>query len=222
MSVPVKRVVGVGAGGHARVMIEALRLIGGCELVGLLDSNPALAGTQPQGVPVLGDDSLLVSLYRDGVHHAFLGLGATRATHVRETLHARLVAMGFDVLSIVHPDAYVSASAHLGSGVTVMCRAVVQTGVHLDTNVIVNTGAIVEHDCRVGAHSHIASGATLAGGVRVGARSHIGAGAIVRESIAIGDDATVGAGAVVVAPVPAGAIVVGNPARVMRKAEHHG
>ncbi len=51
---------------------------------------------------------------------------------------------------------------------------------------------------------------------RIGDRVTIGAGAIVLGPITVGDDAVIGAGAVVVDDVPDGAVVVGNPARVVR------
>jgi|YelNatPaOPRAMG01_1025707.scaffolds.fasta_scaffold82581_1 serine O-acetyltransferase len=48
----------------------------------------------------------------------------------------------------------------------------------------------------------------------IGNRVVIGAGAIVLGPITVGDDARIGAGSVVVKPVPAGATVVGVPARL--------
>ena len=49
----------------------------------------------------------------------------------------------------------------------------------------------------------------------IGDRVELGAGCIVIGGIRIGDDARVGAGAVVTKDVPAGATVVGNPARIL-------
>ncbi len=51
--------------------------------------------------------------------------------------------------------------------------------------------------------------------VRIGADVWIGGGAIILPGVTIGDDAIVGAGSVVTRDVPAGATVVGNPARVL-------
>ena len=48
------KVVGIGAGGHAKVIIDILRLRGEYQIAGLVDSNPELAGTQVLDVPVLG------------------------------------------------------------------------------------------------------------------------------------------------------------------------
>ncbi|MBM9593913.1 sugar O-acetyltransferase [Roseitranquillus sediminis] len=50
--------------------------------------------------------------------------------------------------------------------------------------------------------------------VRIGANVWVGGGALFMPGVTVGDDATVGAGAVVTRDVPAGATVVGNPARI--------
>ena len=47
----------------------------------------------------------------------------------------------------------------------------------------------------------------------------IGAGAVILPGLTVGEEAMVGAGAVVVADVPPGAVVAGNPARVLRTAQ---
>jgi maltose O-acetyltransferase len=54
--------------------------------------------------------------------------------------------------------------------------------------------------------------------VRIGSDVWIGGGAIVLPGVAIGDGAVIGAGSVVTRDVPAGATVVGNPARIIASA----
>lgn len=52
--------------------------------------------------------------------------------------------------------------------------------------------------------------------IRIGSDCWIGANAVVLPGVSIGDRAVVGASAVVTADVPSGAVVVGNPARIIR------
>lgn len=210
------KVIGLGAGGHAKVIIEMLRCQGGCELVGLLDPTQELWGKHVLGVPVLGDDSLLSALADDGVGHFFVGLGGTGDTKPRQRLYELALHRGLKPIDAVHPRGVISPSAELGAGVTVMADAVINACARLGVNVIVNTGAVVEHDCVIGDHVHIATGAQLASTVQVGPGAHIGAGATVRQCISIGEGSIVGAGAVVVANVSPYVVVVGVPARFIR------
>lgn len=211
------KVVGVGAGGHAKVVIEILRLMGQMELVGLLDSNEELWETEVLGIRVLGRDHLLSALYRGGVRHAFIGVGSYGEMGPRRCLYTMVKSEGFEVVAAIHPGAMISSSAEIGRGATIMAGAVINAEARLGENIIVNTGAIIEHDCVIGSHAHIASGARLAGKVEVGEGTHIGIGASVRQSIHIGRNVTVGAGAVVIKDLPDDVIAAGIPARVIRK-----
>jgi UDP-perosamine 4-acetyltransferase len=208
-------VVGLGAGGHAKVVIDILRNLGGFEIRGLLDPRPARE-LGDLGVPLLGDDSLLPALMAQGVRTVFVGVGGAHGTSVRRALFESARALGMDVVAAIHPRAIVSASAMIGAGPTIMPGAIVNAGAKLGDNVIVNSGAIVEHDCVLADHVHVATGARLAGAVRIGASAHVGIGATVLQGVTIGERAVVGAGAVVLRDVPAGTIVAGVPARTLR------
>lgn len=211
------KVIGLGAGGHAKVVIEILRSYNSYELTGLLDPKPELQGRNLLGVPVLGGDDLLPALKREGVGHFFVGLGSIGDTVPRRRLFELALEHGMKPIDAIHPDAIISPSAVLGEGVTVMGGAVVNADASLGMNVIINTGAIIEHDCVIGNHVHVATGARLASSIKVGSGSHIGAGATVLQCTRVGENAIVGAGAVVIRDVPPGATVVGCPARVSGK-----
>lgn len=215
-----KAIVGVGAGGHARVLIDIIRLSREFEIVGLID--PAHIGEEVDGIGVIGSDGDLAALRLQGIEYAFVAIGGAGDNRPRRAIFDRLQSDGFQLARLVHPSAVVAGSAQLSLGVAIMANAVVNPGAALAENVIVNTSAVVEHDCVVEAHVHVATGARLAGGVRIGEGAHVGAGAVVRQGISVGSWSVIGAGAVVVSDVPSGATVVGVPARPIRSGRRDG
>lgn len=196
----------VGAGGHGRVLADALRLEGRA-VAGFVDPHPDPTSAGP---PILGDDGALKDWPDCGLVN---GIGGPVGSDLRRRVQTRLEAEGRRFSGVRHPSAIVAATARLDPTVQLLARAVVQPGAILEAGVVVNTGAIVEHDCVVGAFTHCAPGSILCGGVTVGAGCHIGAGAVVREGVRLGDRVVVGAGAVVVRDeLEPGAVLLGTPA----------
>lgn len=213
---PRPRLIGLGAGGHAKGMIDVHKRVAQYSMSGLLDENVA-AGTLVQGIPVIGNDSHLSELFKQGICHAFLGVGTPRNCRLRQRLWQLLVENHFEVVHTIDPTAFISTAATYGAGLTAFARSTVQASATLGLNVLINTAAVVEHDCRVEDHVHIASGAILAGGVTIETGALIGAGAVIKPGVRVGAWAVVGAGAVVVKDVAANSTVVGNPAKILNK-----
>lgn len=206
------RVVLIGAGGHARVVLDAARAAG-FDVVAAVDERADLHGSRIDDILVVGGESALGRLAAEGAEGLILGVGSIEAPSQRAALFERLADRGLALPPVWHPRAMISASAMVGDASVVFAGAVLNPHARVGRNVIVNTAAVVEHDCVVGDHVHISPGALLAGGVWVGAGTHIGIGAVVIQGIRIGAGVMVGAGAVVLRDVPDGARVAGVPAR---------
>jgi sugar O-acyltransferase (sialic acid O-acetyltransferase NeuD family) len=193
----------IGAGGHARVLIDALQL-SGKKILGIVDKLHAAGSPGPSGLAVLGGDEAVDRFSPDEML-LVNGVGTVKTTTQRDAIYRRFLAKGFHFATVVHPSAVVSSSATLGEGVQVMAGCVIQAGAWIGANSLINTRASVDHDCRIGETVHVAPGATLSGSVTVGDETHIGTGAVVIQGISIGRHCLVAAGAVVYRDLPDGA-----------------
>ncbi len=198
-------VIVIGGGGHAAVVIDALRLAKR-DILGIAD--PASSGDLEtiHGVPLLGGDDAVLDRSPSTVE-LVNGIGSARSTRRRAAVFDRFKSQGYDFMSLIHPSAILAADLRLGEGAQVMAGAVLQPGVELGDNTIVNTRASLDHHCRIGRNVHVAPGATLSGAVTVEDDVHIGSGAVAIQLVRIGRGALVAAGAVVTEDVPAEAVV---------------
>lgn len=200
-------IVVMGAGGHARVVVDLIR-------EARRDLSPVAAvddGDAPPpdvlGVPVIGGSVFLAELRERGVTRAALGVGAVVKNRVRVELFERLHGLGFEVPNLIHPRASVERSVTMGVGNQVLAGAIIGSAASLGDDVIVNSGVVISHDCRIGSHVHLTPGAVLAGGVSVGANTVIGMGVTVYLGVSIGRDVVISNGVHVLSDVPDGAIV---------------
>jgi UDP-perosamine 4-acetyltransferase len=207
-----KPVIVIGAGGHAKVVLDTLRRAG-VPVYGLCDRRPDEARVKFPGETILdGDDNALAMSPRDVV--VTVGVGSIRADNVRARLFQTYRRHGFSFLTLIHPSAIVADGVEIGEGAQIMAGAVIQPGTHIGMNAVINTRASIDHDCRIGDHAFVSPGAVLCGGVEIGEGAHVGAGATVIEYRRVGAGATVAAGAAVVEDVAPNALVGGVPARV--------
>jgi sugar O-acyltransferase (sialic acid O-acetyltransferase NeuD family) len=195
-----------GGGGHGKALIDLLRSLATYRIVGVLDDGIPI-GQEIMGVPVLGGGDALSSLYRQGVRLAVNAVGGIGDFTVRMKIFQRLREAGFRCPTVIHPRAWVEASAELAEGVQVMPLAYVGSEATAGYGVIVNTGAIVSHDCRLGDYANLSPGAILAGEVQIGRAALVGMGATINLRVQVGDGARIGNGATVKSDVPANGIV---------------
>lgn len=119
--------------------------------------------------------------------------------------------------ALVHPDACLGSNIECGEGVIIGPGAVIAPNCVLGAFSLVNRAASIGHDTVLGEYATVGPGANIAGMARIGRRTTVGIGATIIDGLAIGEGSLVGAGAVVVGDVPDGVVVVGVPAKVIRK-----
>lgn len=199
----------LGAGGHAKVLIDIL-LLNNKQIAGII--NPKVpSDCFFQTFNYLGDDQILQQL--DTSHYFFVnGLGSSVDTEPRTQLFLSYCQQQAIFPKIIHPQAVISNSARISDGCHILAGAIVGPDTQLSENIIVNSRVIVEHDCQIASHCHIASGAILCGGVRVGHNTHIGAGATINPGVTVAANSTIASGAVVISDTHANSLYAGVPA----------
>lgn len=196
-------VVLYGASGHCKVIVDILQ----CNnqiIESIIDDNPK--ENSILGITIVKAIDFDFSVKSNMI----LSIGNNKA---RKKIATRLNAT---FVSTFHPTAIVSKYVTIGKGTVVMARAVVNPDVCIGNHCIINTGAVVEHDCEIDDYVHISPNASLAGGVVVGEGSQVGIASCVKQGVKIGKWVTIGAGAVVIKDVPDYAVVVGNPAKIIK------
>ncbi|MCX4885528.1 acetyltransferase [Streptomyces sp. NBC_00847] len=205
----------VGAGGFARETAQAAADAGEYKVLGHLDDNPALHGTEVDGVPVLGGCDLVHDLPEARVVICVGNPGdyASRARLVR-----RLALPADRWATVVHPTASVSATSEVGPGSVLLAYCVLTAAVRVGAHVAVMPHVVLTHDDMVEDYATLASGVRLGGGARLERGAYAGSGALVREGTTIGAWSLVGMGSAVLGDVPPGEVWVGSPARRLRAA----
>lgn len=204
-----KKMIIVGAGGHAKVVIDAFLLTNNQANIQIFDDNFQLEGKLIYGAFSIKAPINLNPLPEDG---AFIHV-AIGNNKVRRMLLEKAANLGYELKTIHHPFASAALGVEIKKGTFVAAYSIVGPDSTIGVGVIVNHGAIIDHDCEVGDYTHIAPNVTLGGGVIIGRGCLVGSGSVVLPGKKIGNNVIIGAGAVVTKDIPNDQVVLGNPAR---------
>jgi acetyltransferase-like isoleucine patch superfamily enzyme len=126
--------------------------------------------------------------------------------------------------ALVREENDIGDDVSIGSHSIVEHHVIIRRGARLHSGVFVPEFSVLEEECWLGPHVVVTNARYPRSrnvkeelrGAHIMARAKVGANATLLPGITIGTDALVGAGAVVVDDVPAGGVVAGNPARVVK------
>lgn len=196
-----------GAGGHAKVVIDAVERAGRQEIVFILDDDPSRRGETFFSYPVIGG--------REETGEVRQGIVAIGDNAARREVGMWFEERGIRLATALHPSSVLSRGVRVGEGSVLLAGTVINADSRIGKRAIINTGATVDHDCDIGEDVHLAPGTTLCGNVTVGRGAFLGAGTRVIPGIRIGERAVIGAGSTVIRDVADGARMAGSPLKPM-------
>ncbi|MEG1705527.1 MAG: acetyltransferase [Clostridia bacterium] len=207
-----KKVVIIGASGHAKVIADIIDKSGDI-VYGFLDDNieegTIIAGIQ--SFKVIGRVVECIEIVKNNPDVQFIiGIGDNK---VRKKI-AEKYKLPYYIA--IHPSATIGLNVQISEGTVIMANSTINTSSFIGKHSIINTGSIIEHDNYIDNYVHISPNATLAGTVKIGELTHIGASTTVINNIEIIGNVIVGAGAVVIKSILASGTYVGVPVRKVK------
>lgn len=194
-----------GAGGVGREALD-VALACGVSVVAFLDDE--LAGQTVRGLPVLAPSQAPRG-------EAYL-IGIANPA-VRARLSGLLDSRGLTAVTLIHPRAGVGPETRLAAGCLVHANAYISSSVSIGAHCQVHYNATVGDGATLDERVSVYPGAHVAGSVRLAADVTVGSNAVVLDGLTVGLGSFVGAGAVVTRDVPSGLVVIGSPARPLKK-----
>ena len=209
-----KSVIIIGAGGHAKVIIEILK---SCNIKIAYCIGQENDSETCLGIPVLKGDHNLEKLFNTGFKKIFIAIGSN---NLRAKITKEIKEIGFEIINAISPYSIISKNATLGTGIAIMPGAIINASCNISDNSIINTGATIDHDCSVGIGCHIGPQCALAGNVTIGEGTFLGIGTKVIPGILIGTNSILGAGSVVINNIKSNCTAVGVPAKTIKTNSH--
>lgn len=187
-----KKVIIIGAGGHAKVIADIIKASGD-EIIGFLDDNKKIKNK------IIFDDKKVLGLLTENEINQYkdmyfiIGIGNNK---IRKKISKRLKDIKW--YTAIHPNAIIGSNVSIGEGSVIMPGTVINTCTNIGKHCIINTCSSLDHDNIINNFVHISPGAHLAGDVQIGEGTWICAGVTIINNIKIEKNNIIGAGATVV------------------------
>ncbi|MFH6769234.1 acetyltransferase [Gaetbulibacter aquiaggeris] len=214
-----KKIVIIGASGHAKVIIDIIEKRNEYKIIGLIDSYKT-HNEKIMGYSILGNENLIPQLMKNQeIIGGIIAIGDNWSRgKVRDLIKS--LAPNFKFLPAIHPDAILYNKFKIKQGVVIMAGTIINSDAIIEEFCILNTKSSLGHDSLMKRFSSLAPNATTGGNVTIGKFSSVSISSTLIHNIKIGNHTIIGAGSLVVKDFENNIIAYGVPAIKIRKREN--
>ncbi len=209
------KVIIVGDGGHAKVVIDIIEEENKYEIIGVTTAETETGLFC--GYDILGNDDVLLSYKKKGINNVAIGIGGFKDNVLRTKIFTKLTDMGLNIINAIHPSAIISKTVTLGKGLVVFPNVTINTDAIIGNNIIIATNSSIDHETIIESDSLISAGVTIGAYSRICKGSLCAIGSTVVSGVNIGVNVLVAAGVVVVNSIESEKKVFGIPAKEKNK-----
>jgi len=208
------KIIIIGGGGHAKVLISILKKLKLFDILGYTDIEDK---GNILGIKYLGTDAVLEKIIIEyPTCSAAIGVGKINLNNKRQSIKQKLLDLKFSLPTIISPTATINEDTSIGDGTVIFDHCVINSGTKIGKMAIINTGSIIEHDCLLNDDVFIGPNSTVCGGVIINKNSFIGAGSTIIPNIGISENCLIGAGSVIVNHLNKSGTYTGIPAKLIK------
>jgi len=208
-----KDIVIIGAGGFGREVAWLIEDINKknmeWNIVGFVDDNQAIQGTQINGYKVVGDIDWLKE-------QGLCVVNAIGDPIIKKKVMEKLAGSKNQYPVLIHPSVIYSESVNFGEGSIICAGNIITVNIEIGKHVIINLDCTIGHDANIGDYSTVLPSVNVSGFVKIEECVNVGTGSAIIQGVSIGKNTVIGAGAVVVKDLPANCTAVGSPAKPIK------
>jgi sugar O-acyltransferase (sialic acid O-acetyltransferase NeuD family) len=190
-----------GGGGGGALAIDAIQRTMHQTAVGILDNNKSLHGKTVLGVPIIGSNSDILSLYKDNYFDVAINI-LTADINEREALYNQVSNLGIPFTNVIDPSVEIRTNVNIGSGNLIMANCFIAACTKVGDNNFFASHTCIEHHSIIGSNCTFGPRCTTSGAVTIGDKVKFGMNVAIEPYLKIGDNSLIPSGSIVTQSIP--------------------
>ncbi len=171
-----KQLIIIGAGGHAKVVLDAVLKQGEYCVIGFaVDTHPI--GTAIMGNYTVVDTTQLANIVPTTNTYFVVALGNNNS---RKLIFEQASKNSLSA-TIIHPSAIIASDVTISNGTIILANVTINAGCIIGSNCIINSGVIIDHDCVINANTHLSIGTIVASKITIASETTTNIGQIITQ-----------------------------------------